>query len=130
MQKARSRRNFIHVWKRDEERCQYCGEPGDCIDHIVPWSHTRDNGMGNLVVACALCNALAWNLVFPSFEIKRDFILRGRQERFIRQHRPVGFVPPGACEAPEWCEAYDTCWLASEWRPKPRECEGRSDSLS
>ena len=48
-----SRRNILD---RDNHTCQYCGEPGDTIDHIEPRSKGGVNSWTNLVCCCAPCN--------------------------------------------------------------------------
>src|SRR5260221_7167 len=75
------RRNFGAVMRRDRGICLYCGDEASCVDHIVPYSLTRDNGMGNLASACTICNGLAWSYCFDSFEEKREYILEKRRIR-------------------------------------------------
>jgi hypothetical protein len=65
--------------QRDEGTCRYCGAPADCVDHVVPWAHRRDNSMGNLVAACMPCNVTGSDLIFPSFDAKRAYILARRK---------------------------------------------------
>lgn len=38
--------------------CFYCGAraPTAEVDHFLPWSHSADNGVDNLVMACRRCN--------------------------------------------------------------------------
>lgn len=59
--KAVSARVRFEVFQRDGFRCQYCGaSPDQCrleVDHVIPVSDGGTNGFGNLVTACALCNA-------------------------------------------------------------------------
>jgi 5-methylcytosine-specific restriction endonuclease McrA len=43
--------------KRDEHICQYCGEKGDTIDHVVPKSMGGKTSWENCVAACVKCNA-------------------------------------------------------------------------
>jgi CRISPR/Cas system Type II protein with McrA/HNH and RuvC-like nuclease domain len=71
--------NFNKVWERDHGICQYCGFPGESIDHIIPWSYRHDNSMDNLVVACMPCNQCAHNKMFDTFMEKRDFVLAKRR---------------------------------------------------
>lgn len=46
---------------RDNWVCQYCGEYGNTIDHIMPKSRGGLNTWGNLCVACKKCNGLKSN---------------------------------------------------------------------
>lgn len=41
---------------RDNYICQYCGEFGNTIDHIMPKSRGGQNTWGNLCAACQKCN--------------------------------------------------------------------------
>lgn len=63
-------------------RCFYCRkEIATTIDHVVPYSWDQDNDEDNLVPACALCNALAYNKMFDSVEQKRQYIMGERKKR-------------------------------------------------
>ncbi len=44
------------VFARDDHRCQYCGQPADSIDHVVPRSKGGAHSWENLVAACRPCN--------------------------------------------------------------------------
>ncbi|MFA5376901.1 MAG: HNH endonuclease [Dehalococcoidia bacterium] len=62
--------------------CYYCRkEIATTIDHVVPYSWDQDNDIENLVPACALCNALAGNMMFESVDHKRQYILGERKKR-------------------------------------------------
>lgn len=40
-------------------RCFYCGASLDAkreVDHFIPWSHSGDDGLDNLVASCRRCN--------------------------------------------------------------------------
>lgn len=58
-------RNYII--DRDGGKCQYCGAPGNSIDHIIPVSKDGDDTPENLILACRSCN---------SFAAKRRYVLR------------------------------------------------------
>ncbi|HUY46117.1 MAG TPA: HNH endonuclease signature motif containing protein, partial [Streptosporangiaceae bacterium] len=73
-QPERNRRNFARAMRRDGCRCRYCGEPADCVDHIVPVCYRSDNVMANLAAACTSCNLTVGGMVFPSFDAKRAYI--------------------------------------------------------
>jgi HNH endonuclease len=64
------------VLARDNETCQYCGFPGDQVDHIIPWAWTRvgAHAPSNLVCCCRRCNGLLGGQVFEDFEAKKRFI--------------------------------------------------------
>ena len=55
--------------------CVYCGGPADQVDHFVPISYRKDNSKTNLLAACWMCNLIAGNKVFDTFDEKRFFIL-------------------------------------------------------
>jgi len=44
------------VFARDEHCCQYCGEPADSLDHVVPRSRGGEHVWENVVAACRPCN--------------------------------------------------------------------------
>ncbi len=44
------------VFIRDNHRCQYCGEPAESIDHVLPRSKGGSNTWDNVVAACKRCN--------------------------------------------------------------------------
>ena len=49
------------IFSRDDHRCAYCGEQFDperlTVDHVQPRMRGGDASGGNLVTACAPCNA-------------------------------------------------------------------------
>jgi len=44
------------VFVRDDHVCQYCGDPADSLDHIVPRSRGGEHVWENVVAACRPCN--------------------------------------------------------------------------
>lgn len=50
---AMTRRTVI---ARDRGLCQYCGERGDTLDHVVPRSRGGRHTWTNVVLACRRCN--------------------------------------------------------------------------
>jgi len=52
-------RKKARVIRRDGGICHLCGRPGaDTADHLIPWSHTHDDSMGNLKAAHDRCNRI------------------------------------------------------------------------
>ncbi len=80
-------RNFAQVMNRDGEVCQYCLYPAEAVDHVVPQSYCLDNSMDNLVAACGRCNRHASNLMFNSFEEKKDYILSKRRPEMLKDYK-------------------------------------------
>lgn len=74
-------KNRKAVLERDNHICQYCGFPADTTDHLVPRSYILDTSMDNQVAACRTCNSFAVNMIFSSFEEKREYILKRRRDR-------------------------------------------------
>jgi 5-methylcytosine-specific restriction endonuclease McrA len=52
--KARRMKNLVLSTYGD--RCVYCGEEADTIDHYVPIRKGGDNSIANLRPACSACN--------------------------------------------------------------------------
>jgi 5-methylcytosine-specific restriction endonuclease McrA len=48
--------NRPNVFKRDQYTCQYCGKPGNSIDHVHPQSKGGKNNWENCVACCWDCN--------------------------------------------------------------------------
>lgn len=46
----------LHILKRDDHRCAYCGQPADTVDHIIPLNKGGTDHETNLTAACAKCN--------------------------------------------------------------------------
>ena len=44
------------VFGRDGHRCQYCGEPAESLDHVMPRSRGGDHTWENVVACCRPCN--------------------------------------------------------------------------
>lgn len=51
-----------NVFIRDSSTCQYCGDIGTTIDHIIPKSRNGDNSWENWVTACLDCNLRKGNM--------------------------------------------------------------------
>jgi len=66
--------------------CFYCREEiSTSIDHIVPVSWIQNDGIDNIVPACALCNNIAGNKHFDDAEHKRQYILKRRASKRNRR---------------------------------------------
>ena len=59
------------ILKRDDHTCQYCGQPGNQIDHIIPISKGGEDHETNMCVSCATCNASKKNQDAQKFQEKR-----------------------------------------------------------
>lgn len=79
-QPARVTRNYSWTHRAYSDVCVYCGADGPTVDHVVPWSFVQDQGRSNLVTACQICNSIASNLVFDSFDAKRAYVRTRRQQ--------------------------------------------------
>ncbi len=45
------------VFARDDWKCQYCGEPAENLDHVLPRSRGGAHTWDNVVAACRRCNS-------------------------------------------------------------------------
>lgn len=73
------------IFERDDYMCGYCFGDATCVDHIIPWSFTRDDRESNLMSSCWLCNLIASNKVFDSFRLKQAHI-QGRRYKWIKKN--------------------------------------------
>lgn len=62
-----SRRNIL---ERDAHVCQYCGQHGDTIDHIMPRSRGGGDSWTNCVCACGPCNRKKKNMTPEEAEME------------------------------------------------------------
>lgn len=53
---SEKRQRHRDVYLRDRMTCQWCGEPADTVDHIVPRSQGGSSFKHNLLAACFRCN--------------------------------------------------------------------------
>lgn len=66
------------IYIKYKYKCFYCGDYGDCIDHIVPVAKGGRTADANLVVSCQPCNSAAGSKVFDNVNEKKKFILQKR----------------------------------------------------
>ena len=55
--RARASLSRRAVMVRDNYECQYCGDPAENVDHVVPRSRGGGHTWDNVVAACRPCNA-------------------------------------------------------------------------
>jgi 5-methylcytosine-specific restriction endonuclease McrA len=91
------------ILKRDDHTCQYCGQPGNQIDHIIPISKGGEDIETNMVVACSTCNASKKNQDAQKFQEKR-FTKRFLEATPTRTHSLVSLSPRdfGVFETPNF----------------------------
>lgn len=56
--------------------CAYCGYEADTVDHIIPFAYGGSDDDENLVASCAICNCIASDKIFDTFDAKREHIRR------------------------------------------------------
>jgi 5-methylcytosine-specific restriction endonuclease McrA len=66
------------IFAKYKNKCIYCGENAECIDHVFPIAHGGRTIEDNLVPACNICNSVASGKAFTSFDEKREYILNKR----------------------------------------------------
>jgi 5-methylcytosine-specific restriction endonuclease McrA len=49
----------LRILARDGHTCQYCGQPANTVDHVLPVNQHPDQALSpdNLVAACKTCNS-------------------------------------------------------------------------
>lgn len=62
-----NRRNVI---RRDNDTCQYCGDKGDSIDHVLPSSRGGATSWENCVWCCFKCNQRKANMTPEEADMK------------------------------------------------------------
>jgi len=85
------------VFARDGNRCQYCGDRAESIDHVLPRSRGGSHTWDNVVAACRRCNSQ-----------KRDCLL---QETTMGLSRPPAEPPVGS-----WVE-FSVLRVPEVWEP-------------
>jgi 5-methylcytosine-specific restriction endonuclease McrA len=103
---ARVALNRRAVFVRDGHRCQYCNEPAENIDHVIPRSRGGTHTWDNVVAACRPCNAR-----------KMDRLLHETNMRLRR--------PPRAPRERIWILA-SVGSVRQEWEPYLRPSEAPS----
>lgn len=80
------------IISRDGGICAYCGFEATEVDHVVPWVYGGDDSEDNLVACCDICNRIANDKTFDSFESKQAYVrlrygpyLEGRVRRLKKQ---------------------------------------------
>lgn len=121
------------VLNRYNRMCVYCSEAATEIDHIRPYSWDQNNDEDNLVASCLICNAIAANLIFDSFDEKWAYINARRNPDDRKINTPVlglprvcsvcgvsyrsGFSGSNHIECPLCAGAvhYNNGWLPASW---------------
>jgi hypothetical protein len=62
----------LKVLERDSYVCYWCGEPGDTMDHVIPWSKGGRTTMENCICACEECNGQRGNMLAERFALLRN----------------------------------------------------------
>lgn len=96
------RYRYRRVGVRDPESCVYCGNPAECLDHVLPLRYANwqpeltpaERRLLILVPACWECNALAGSTPFQTFRAKRAYV----HDRLLRRYRKL-------LDLPSWTEA-------------------------
>jgi 5-methylcytosine-specific restriction endonuclease McrA len=74
--------------------CQYCGRYGNSVDHMDPVSHSGNNNIANLTLACAECNQLKGDMPYADFmridqttaPLKADLRRLEKTQKALKQH--------------------------------------------
>jgi hypothetical protein len=62
----------LKVLTRDSYVCYWCGEPGDTMDHVIPWSKGGRTTMENCICACQECNGQRGDMPAERFARMRN----------------------------------------------------------
>lgn len=61
----------LKVLERDKYTCYWCGNPGDTMDHVIPWSKGGRTTMDNCICACQECNGQRGDMPAEQFALLR-----------------------------------------------------------
>lgn len=82
------------IFARDHYTCQYCGQPAENVDHIVPRSRGGPHTWENVVASCKPCNARKEDRLLT----ETNFVLRSHPT----QPRGRAWVISIGPTRPEW----------------------------
>lgn len=76
----------VKVWliKSYGGKCQYCGKPGDTLDHIIPLSKGGARGSTNVTLACQDCNNEKGNRLDYITEERQAYLLEQAEFRVVQ----------------------------------------------
>lgn len=60
--------------------CVYCGNPPECLDHIIPRTRGGRNQFNNLVASCSRCNQSKYNHIMDEWYRQQSFFEKKRLE--------------------------------------------------
>ena len=117
----RMRRKLISSYMRErilrefKHKCVYCTGTATEVEHVEPYSYSKDNSEQNLVAACVYCNSVARDIVFESFEKKKDYILTKRTEKAAkvgrwRGNKIIPFMMNNDIKPFEWADNNRPAW--------------------
>jgi 5-methylcytosine-specific restriction endonuclease McrA len=90
---ARVALNRRAIFVRDGHRCQYCDQPAENIDHVIPRSKGGGHTWDNVVAACRPCNARKMDRFLHETSMRLRRLPRAPRER-IWIIAAVGIVRP------------------------------------
>ena len=67
------------------QRCFYCGDVPNSVDHVIPRSKGGSNDNSNKVPACSPCNQMKANMTLEEFTARMKRILRTLADRKLIQ---------------------------------------------
>jgi hypothetical protein len=62
----------LKVLDRDNYVCYWCAEPGDTMDHVIPWSKGGRTTLENCICACQECNGQRGDMPAERFARMRN----------------------------------------------------------
>lgn len=80
---------YVSGWNFDAKYCEYCGDPRECWDHVVPVSFINSLPENLLtsydlikVPACTECNMIASDHIFQNLPQKRGYIFSRLEAKY------------------------------------------------
>lgn len=70
------------IMRESEHICFYCGQIGETVDHVIPWSQGGSHHPMNLVACCVACNSIAGDRLFRDITDKIAYIAARREQLY------------------------------------------------
>lgn len=81
--------NKQKILERDNYICQYCGDYGNVVDHILPVNYKDIAKKDNLITSCRTCNSILSDKVFDTFLDKWEYVINKRYNKMQKRIQKI-----------------------------------------